>query len=516
VHNNFYFLRQLSSSLETILLKSVISECFTQNKNELMLRFETHTGSFYIRASVQPAFSCLSFAREFNRARKNSVDLFGVLIGQRVLSVRQFNNERSFALLLTNDFVLTFKMHASRSNILLFEKDRVMEMFRTSIESDRTLSLTSFDRDIDWSFESFEKNENNPQQLYFTFGKVVWQYLDSLGFKRKAKEEKWRMIQTLKSELETPSVYYISLLKGVPHLVLFRYGEIVREVNDPVTASNEIFYRYAQEFSFAQEKNQLLSILRARIRNGENYIAKNQARLAEIHERHDYKILADLIMANMHAIGRNANTVTVANFYHNNEPIEIKLKGDLTAQKNAEAYYRKSKKQHLEIEQLQRSIEMKQKEIENLNTRLTEIETSSDFSQVRRLAAELRKTEKQNQPETLPYHEFEKSGFKIWVGKNAESNDTLTLRFAHKEDLWLHAKDVAGSHVVIKHQSGKNFPKDVIERAAQLAAYNSKRKTETLAPVIYTPKKYVRKRKGDPAGMVVVEREKVIMVEPRL
>jgi len=102
------------------------------------------------------------------------------------------------------------------------------------------------------------------------------------------------------------------------------------------------------------------------------------------------------------------------------------------------------------------------------------------------------------------------------VGRNAEANDELTLKLAYKEDFWLHAKDVAGSHVIIKHQSGKNFPKDVIERAAQLAAYNSKRKTDSLCPVIVTPKKFVRKRKGDPAGAVVVEREQVILVEPKL
>jgi predicted ribosome quality control (RQC) complex YloA/Tae2 family protein len=116
----------------------------------------------------------------------------------------------------------------------------------------------------------------------------------------------------------------------------------------------------------------------------------------------------------------------------------------------------------------------------------------------------------------LPYHEFEFQGFKIWVGKNAISNDQLTLKYSHKEDLWLHARDVAGSHVIIKYQSGKPFPKTVIERAAQLAAYNSKRKTDTLCPVAYTPRKYVRKRKGDPAGAVIVEREEVIMVEPKL
>ncbi len=117
-------------------------------------------------------------------------------------------------------------------------------------------------------------------------------------------------------------------------------------------------------------------------------------------------------------------------------------------------------------------------------------------------------------PRTCRYHEFEFKGFRILVGRNAEANDKLTLKYSYKDDLWLHAKDVAGSHVLIKYQSGKNFPKDVIEYAAGLAAYNSKRKNESLCPVAFTQKKYVRKRKGDPAGMVVVEREEVILVAP--
>ena len=73
---------------------------------------------------------------------------------------------------------------------------------------------------------------------------------------------------------------------------------------------------------------------------------------------------------------------------------------------------------------------------------------------------------------------------------------------------------MSGSHVLIKHQAGKVIPKPVIERAAKLAAWYSKRKSDTLCPVTVTPKKYVRKRKGDPAGAVVVERETVMLVEP--
>ena len=75
-------------------------------------------------------------------------------------------------------------------------------------------------------------------------------------------------------------------------------------------------------------------------------------------------------------------------------------------------------------------------------------------------------------------------------------------------------KDAPGSHIIIKYQSGKKFPKEIIEQAARIAAYHSKRKSESLVPVSYTPRKFVRKRKGDPVGMVVVEKEQVILVEP--
>jgi predicted ribosome quality control (RQC) complex YloA/Tae2 family protein len=515
VHNNFYFLRQLSKSLGSVLHKSVISECFTQNKNELIVRFEPNDGSFFIRASLQPNLSCLSFTREFNRARKNSVDLFATLIGQRVLGIRQFQNERSFGLQLTNNFTLVFKLHASRSNVLQFDSENVVDLFRNNLEADRSVNLNALDREIDWSYETFTRNENNWQQIYFTFGKVVREYVAGLNFDVLTTEEKWNKIQTLRSTLENPE-FIISLVKGVPHLVLFPFGDVIKRVEDPITASNEFFYAYTHQYALIQEKNHLLSFLKSKIKNGENYIAKNQSRLNDIHNHHDYKILADLIMANMHAIKPNTEKITVENFYNNNEPLEIKIKKDLTPQKNAQAYYRKAKNQHLEIGQLENAIAIKRNEIMDLESKITQVESADNLASIRLTAVAVKKSEVENQPEILPYHEFEKSGFKIWVGRNAESNDKLTLKHSHKEDLWLHAKDVSGSHVLIKYQSGKKFPKDVIERAAQLAAYNSKRKTETLAAVVYTPKKYVRKRKGDPAGMVVVERENVIMVEPKL
>ncbi len=104
----------------------------------------------------------------------------------------------------------------------------------------------------------------------------------------------------------------------------------------------------------------------------------------------------------------------------------------------------------------------------------------------------------------------------ILIGKNARNNDLLTQRYARKEDLWLHARDVSGSHVVIRRQAGKKFPVNVIEKAAGIAAYYSKRKNDTLCPVIVTPKKYVRKTKDLLEGQVIVDKEEVVLIEPSL
>ena len=102
-------------------------------------------------------------------------------------------------------------------------------------------------------------------------------------------------------------------------------------------------------------------------------------------------------------------------------------------------------------------------------------------------------------------------------GKNAKNNDLLTLKYAKKQDIWLHARDVSGSHVIIRNPQNRTVPAFVIEKAASLAAYFSKRQTESLCPVIVTSKKFVRKTKDLLPGMVIVDREEeVVLVKPEL
>jgi predicted ribosome quality control (RQC) complex YloA/Tae2 family protein len=516
MHNNFYFLKQISAELEKVLLGTVISECFSQSKAELIIRFETKGDSFYIKASVLPSLSCLSFPQKFERARKNSVDLFPDAIGRRVIGIRQYENERSFLLTLSDGFSFLFKMHGNRSNILFFEGETIHSLFRSGLEADEQIELNSLDRKIDWSRQAFEQNISNLPGHYFTFGKLVWKYLDALGFKEKSADEKWSMIQNLLTILNAPS-FFISETENTIKLSLFEFGSVKKQVDDPLRAANEFYYNFTQSSALLQEKNSLLSALRARLQAGHNFIKKNKEKLDELVHNNNYKEWADVLMANLHLVGTQSESVTLDNFYNNNLPIEIKLKKTLSPQKNAEVYYRKSKNQQIEISRLEKLIAAKESGIVSLEQSLDEAQASEDLKALRKIKTILpQANEDHKQSAPLPYHEFFHNGYKIWVGRNAENNDILTFKLSYKEDLWLHAKDVPGSHVLIKHQSGKNFPKDVIERAAELAAYNSKRKNESLCPVSLTPKKFVRKRKGDPAGAVVVEREEVIMVTPKL
>lgn len=475
-----------------------------------MLEFNNSYQSYFIKASLQADFCCLSFPDQFNRARKNSIDLFAEIILKQVLRIYYVDNERCIAIQLEDNFTLLLKMHGNRANVILFHHDVALTLFRSHLKNDLTLRLSTLNRTLDFSEQTFKEQQTNLSAYYFTFGKLVWQYWDD-KIKGLPDKDLWPAFQQLIHELESPKYYLIEHLNKL-HLSLVRTGNVLKEFDNPEAALNSFFIQYVHQQAFNSQKDKQLKTLRDQIKAGQNYIQKNKKKLTELqHDKH-YQLWGDLLMANLHQLTSGITHTTLTSFY-DNQPVEIKLKPELSPQKNAEVFYRKAKNQQIEINQLQKAIDTKTAELQKLILKVSEIENTSDLKQLKQ--TETPTTSKQKAV-ILPYHEFEHKGFRIWVGRNAEANDELTLKLAYKEDLWLHAKDVAGSHVIIKHQSGKNFPKDVIERAAQLAAYNSKRKTDSLCPVIVTPKKFVRKRKGDPAGAVVVEREQVILVEPKL
>lgn len=511
MHNNYYCLLPLSRTLHQRLQGFTLVSCFSQFRDELVMEFNNSQSSFFIKVTLGQELQCLSFPNSFHRARKNSVDLFNGLLMKAVKGVRCFNNERSIALELEGDHTVVFKMHGLQANVIWFSGDVVEDLFQQRIENDRALKLGQLDRGIDWSREYFDRHQSDLHASYFTFGKRVLKYLDGKGYSTATVDARWKMLTEVRAELENPQFRIIDTEQGIGLTLL--PGEALRTFADPIEALSDFFYARTSTESLGKEKGQLLSALRKKRSQAQAYIDKCREKLNGLDSRESFSQRGDLIMANMQHIPVGASKVVLDNFYKDNTPIEIKLNPELSPQKNAEVYYRKSRNQQIEIKKIEESMGTKAAEVAQLDQQIATVESTEDLNAVRQLAGAHQKVVAAKVT-TLPYREYTFKGFVIRVGRNAEANDELTQRFAHKDDLWLHAKDVSGSHVVVVHHAGHPFPKDVIAYAAGLAAYHSKRKNESLCPVAYTLKKYVRKRKGDPAGAVVVEREEVILAEP--
>lgn len=516
MQNNYYFLRQISKGLDEQLIDFQLMEAFSQVKDELVLFFysQSKNKEFYIRVSLSPSFTCLSFPPNFARAKQNSVDLFEQIIGEAVKKVRQYQNERCFSIEFANGKALLFKMYGQMANVILFdtlsetslENSKAIELFSNNLEKDWNLDLRTLDRPIDQSLEGFMAN--GLAKTFPTFDKHIKMQLGT-----DAEGLQWSKIQAILRYLEKPT-YYLSQAGGNITLSLFAETD-AKVFENPLDAANEFYYLYISKFQLLKEKTDILKKLEKEKEKLTIYIRKSEEKCLNLEVENRYEEIANILMANLHQVPEKVQKITLHDFYHDKD-ITIKLKDNFSLQRNAEIYYRKSKNQKIEIQTLLKNIEKKQQELNQIDKYLADIQEIISLKILRKYLTNHGLSEAEEEKEEMPFRRFDFEGFEILVGKNAKNNDLLTQKYAYKEDLWLHARDVTGSHVIIKYKAGKVFPSSVIGRAAELAAWFSKRKNDTLCPVIYTPKKYVRKPKGAAEGAVIIEKEQVIMVEPKL
>ncbi len=512
MHFNYHFLKHLSAELGQALSGSLVKECYSQNKNELVLVFQSSrtTNTFVIKALLDPKIAVIGFPDTVSRARKNSTTLFPEIIERSVVGVYQFLNERCFQIELESDYKLLFKLHGNRSNILLLQHSNVIGLFNSNLAKDWRLDVSQLDRPLDQSMDNFKANGFNVKKVFPTFGKEVQEFLDQHDWDKSDDNKRITLIEQVQYLLKRGSFYINRDTEGRPFLTLLETNGS-HELS-AISAANTIYHLLTKYHFVEREKVNMLRTWTNREKKTKNYIEKAENKLQEIANKRPFEEIANIIMANLHSIPSGTSQIELDDFYTNRR-IEIKLNPKLSAQQFAENLYRKSKNASREKETIQQNIESKKKELINILQEIKVVQELHSPGDIKRMKKSSDSVD--HSLETLPYWSKEYKGFKILIGKNAKHNDELTLKIAKKNDLWLHAKDSAGSHVVIKENPGKGYPKDVLEKAAEVAAFYSKRKNDTLCPVIYTEKKFVRKRKGFKEGQVVVEREKVLLVVPQ-
>ncbi len=516
MHNNHFFLRILARELRQILTYARLKQCFSQEKDELVIGFERQNGQdFWIKCSFGSQFSSLQFPDDFRRAGRNSVDLFSDLLLHEVQDVRVFENERAIGLYFLGEQVLVLKLFGNRSNVILFQVGEHQGQFQKRLGKDFDLTLGQLDRSIDQSYEAFQEAEGDWMALYPTLGKEGGNYLQRLGYTNQSMEGQWKLLQQTLQWLDVPQISIVETTKGIALTLFPNDGEVLYQTKDVFDALNQFYSLHYSVGEFRREKTLLMETLGKLHLKAIHYLESLEKQQVKSDSSLAYEEIGNILMAFLHLIPSGAKSVELDDFYHGGK-VTIKLNPLLSGPENAENYYRKAKNFSKEIAQWEATVARKKAEIIELGAQLKGVEAAQVRRELKPYLQYLKVQQSTKQSsEELPFKQFVTSGWTIWVGKNAKNNDLLTLKYAKKFDIWLHARDVSGSHVIIRNPQQLTVPKHVIEKAAELAAHFSKRATESLCPVIVTAKKYVRKTKDLLPGQVIVDREEeVVLVRP--
>jgi predicted ribosome quality control (RQC) complex YloA/Tae2 family protein len=515
MHLNYHFLKFLCPELERIFLGKTIEACFSQSKDELIIGTSDRNETRWIRAHLLPPQKFLSFPEQFHRAKRNSINLFPELIGDQIQACKVFEFERAFYFLFSSGKKLVFKLHGNRSNILLYPdgEDFPNLLFRNAVREDKELSFQSLSVNLDLSENNFRELDGNASKFLPTLGSIPRAWLKEKGYPDASIEDKWNMMQDLLDILDSPLYSLIEKEEGI-NLSLLPENNPIKTFSSPTEAVNELFYLALVKGTLEKERNTILKSLQDNLKRTESYLEKSSEKLHLLKTSPPPSQLADVIMANLHLFNASDTEVELMDFYTGNT-IKVKLKPNQKPQDLAENLYRKSKNRQMEIDQIQKTLDAKKELRLKILDEIQNVTAIEGFKSLKAFQKNQQKEDSSaNKNSGLPFKIFEFEGYTIWVGKSAKDNDEMLRGFIHKDDLWLHARQVPGSHVVIRTKGMPKIPSNVLERAAELAAYYSKLKSDSLAPVIYTEVKFVRKIKGSPSGSVQVDREKVVMVRP--
>ena len=244
--------------------------------------------------------------------------------------------------------------------------------------------------------------------------------------------------------------------------------------------------------------------------------------LVECEEKPKFNLYGELITANIYNIKKGDKEVEVLNYYSEEETyIKIPLDVNKTPAENAQKHFKKYNKLKAAEENAYIQIALAEEEDQYLQSVLTNIENADSYKDLEDIKNELVETgyiafkksmkSKKVKP-SKPLHFISSDGIDIYVGKNNLENDYLTLKFAHNNDIWLHIKNIPGSHVIIKNL--EEIPDSTLLEAATLAAFYSKGKNSTKVPIDYTEIRNVKKMAKGKPGMVTYSTNKTIYVNP--
>ena len=341
-------------------------------------------------------------------------------------------------------------------------------------------------------------------------------------------EQLFAMFSDAKNRIFNPCLIYSADGKKAIDFSPFKIEQYEEGANSVSTDSmNDAAYEFYHMRDLHARMNDrsyaITKTVNTNLRRAEKKLDILQKELKEAGNREYFKVCGELITAIIYKIKKGDTKLVAQNFYDDGKEIEINLDHKLTPSQNANKYYQKYKKAKNTELYATEQIELTLKEIEYLESVLYSIsnaltpqhlaEIRAELISVGYISSEKAKNKKDKTALTGKPMEFLYKEYTIYVGRNNIQNDLLTLKMSRSNDLWLHTKNIPGSHTLVKYR-GEEFPNDVIEVASSIAAYYSKGKNAPYVEVDYCPVSHVKKPNGAKAGMVIYEGYNTAFVKP--
>lgn len=326
-------------------------------------------------------------------------------------------------------------------------------------------------------------------------------------------------IETIRQGKIAPTLTQVkkkTFFTPVPYLSLAGESESYPTLS---TLLDQYYQSKAEKDRVQQQGADLIHVVQTELQRNVKKLKKLEKTMDETELADDYRIRGELLTAYLHELHKGQTEVTLANFYDDDRPVTIALNPRSTPSQNAQKYFSKYQKLKNAIIFVTEQIRLTNEEIAYLDSVSTQLElaTPKDIAEIKEeliqqgyLKKKTKKKQKR-QKASAPDKYVSSNGDSILVGKNNLQNDQLTLKTARKSDIWLHTKNIPGSHVIIQ----SNDPSETtILEAANIAAYFSKSQLSASVPVDVVEVKKIRKPNGAKPGFVIYEGQRTVFVTP--
>ena len=299
---------------------------------------------------------------------------------------------------------------------------------------------------------------------------------------------------------------------------------------------DDFYFEKESSELFKNYRNSILHLILATMKKYEKRLENIDNKLSECSNMDKFRLYGELITSNLYQIpNRNLDSIDVENYYDNNNIITIPLDKKYLPSYNAKRYFKKYNKLknalaivNVQKEETIRDIDYiesviyeldNSKTIEDIEAIYDEISENSLFSdklktKSKKTSAKNKKAKPMTKNKLTSFNPLKYliDGYTVLVGRNNKENDYLTCKFANKNDIWFHTKDIHGSHVILKTNPNETIPDNILFEAAKLAAQHSKAKNSSHVPVDFCKVSFVKKPSGSKPGYVIYSNNKTLYV----